>query len=133
MARQSAQLGVASPVVAGAIGEVELRQGVRMAAAPGHGPDDEDVKDAKAVAAQAAARQELAELPARQVDLPRVLQVSRTAPGPQVKSLQRARGQQVLPQEPLAQGPQLAVVQQVRASPRRVLEQGSTREQQSVP
>jgi hypothetical protein len=61
-ARQSARLAVASPVAAGAIAEAELRRGVRWVAVPGRGPDDEDEKgqDAKAVEAQAWARQELA-------------------------------------------------------------------------
>jgi hypothetical protein len=61
--RQSERLAVASPVAAGAIAEVELRQGVQWAAVPGRGPDDEDEKeqDAKAAAAQDAARRESAE------------------------------------------------------------------------
>jgi hypothetical protein len=59
-ARQSARLAVASPVAAGAIADVELRQGVQWAAVPERDQEHEDEKDAKAVAAQAAARQELA-------------------------------------------------------------------------
>jgi len=61
-ARQSARLAAASPVAAGAIAEAEIRLDVRWAAVPGRGPDDEDEKeqDAKAVEAQAEARQELA-------------------------------------------------------------------------
>jgi hypothetical protein len=84
--RQSGQLAAVSPDAGAAIAEVELRQGVRWAAALGRDLGHEDEKGAKAVAAPAGGRQELVERPAQQVVLPRASRVSQTAAVPQAQA-----------------------------------------------
>ena len=131
-ARQSGLLAAASPVVAGAIAEAALLQGVPWVAVPGRDLDVADEKDAKAVEAQAVARQELAEWPAQQIVLPQESRTQAVPRGRQAPMSQPVLEQRVLLQGPLAQERRPAA-QQARASRPRVRGQEVQRESQRVP
>jgi hypothetical protein len=103
-ARQSARLGVASPVAADAIAEVVLRRGATQRA--GLGRESSDALGAKAVEAQDAVHRSLRELLAQRAALPQA---------PLAQSSQPALAQRVSPRELLVQELWLARVPHAKA------------------